>query len=54
MDERLIEVRSREDGGAWTSCEYRGDQAAKLAAIGCEIDVDVVYGEAQKNLRSGS
>lgn len=54
QDERVIEVRSREDGGAWTSCEYRGGQAAKLAGIGCEIDVDVVYGEAQKNLRSGS
>lgn len=48
--EPLIEVRSRDEAGAWSTRKYRVGQSAKLEAIGVALDVDVVYREAKKNL----
>jgi Uma2 family endonuclease len=51
-DDPAIEVRSRDEAGNWTSREFGAGQKAGLAAIGCLLDVDVVYREARKNLRA--
>jgi Uma2 family endonuclease len=51
QDEALIEVRSREDGGSWTSRVYREGQRVTTGAIGATLAVDAIYGEAKKNAR---
>jgi Uma2 family endonuclease len=52
QDEALIEVRSRDDAGSWTSREYRAGQVAPIGAIGATLDVDVIYREAKKNAQA--
>ena len=41
-DEQRIDV-VRRDGANWIIDSYRPGQAAKLASIGCAVDVDDVY-----------
>jgi Uma2 family endonuclease len=53
QDEALVEVRSLDDAGNWTAREYRVGEHAKLPAVGCSLDVDQVYREAQKNAHGG-
>jgi Uma2 family endonuclease len=50
QDEVAIEVRSRDDDGGWTSRVFRAGEQARFVAIGCLLDVDVIYREARKNL----
>jgi Uma2 family endonuclease len=54
QDEPSIEVRSRDELGNWSMREYRVGEIAVLATIGASLDVDVVYREAKKNVRSPS
>ncbi len=49
QDESLIEVRSRDDAGSWSSRQYRAGQHAAVGAIGAVLDVEAVYREAKKN-----
>ena len=52
QDDPLIEVRSRDEGGNWTSRTYRSGEKAGLASIDAALDVDLVYREARKNFRA--
>jgi Uma2 family endonuclease len=51
QDDIAIEVRSRDDAGGWTSRVFHPGEQARLAALGCGLDVDIIYREARKNLR---
>jgi hypothetical protein len=43
-------ARSRDEAGNWSSREFRAGDRATLAAVGCSLDVDIIYGEARKNV----
>jgi Uma2 family endonuclease len=49
QDEARIEVRSRDDGGDWTTRTYVDGQSAIIGAVGATLDVAAVYREAKKN-----
>lgn len=50
--EPAIEVRSRDEAGSWTSHVVHAGAQARIGALGCVLDVDTIYREARKNLRS--
>lgn len=50
QDEPAIEVRSRNDDGTWSTRVYGPGERAVIGAIRCELDVDVTYREATKNV----
>ena len=52
QDEAAIEVRSRDEGGAWTARVFHAGEQASIGTLGCSLDVDIVYREARKNLRA--
>jgi Uma2 family endonuclease len=43
QDKPLLEVYTRQDDGSWNYRAYGPGEKAALSAIGCELDVDVVY-----------
>jgi len=45
--EASIEVRRRQDGGAWTSYVFRARERAELGAVPCVLDVDAIYAAAE-------
>jgi Uma2 family endonuclease len=51
QDHTAIDVRSRDDAGIWTSRTFHAGEKARLATLGCSLDVDIIYREARKNLR---
>jgi Uma2 family endonuclease len=51
QDQALIEVRTKDDAGTWTSRTYREGEHAAIASASCGIDVDAIYREARKNAR---
>lgn len=52
QDEAMIEIRSRDAAGDWSSQKFQTGEKVTLAAIGAFLDVDTVYREAQKNVRA--
>lgn len=43
QDRRCVEVFSRSDADGWTRSIHRAGDTARLASVGCEIDVDELY-----------
>jgi Uma2 family endonuclease len=43
QDKPLLEVYTRQDDGSWNYRAYGPGEKAALPALGCELDVDVVY-----------
>jgi Uma2 family endonuclease len=45
QDKPLLEVYTRQDDGSWNFREYGPGTKAAFAALGCELDVDLVYSD---------
>ncbi len=45
--EPSIEVRRRQDDGAWTSHVFRARERAELGSVPCVLDVDAIYAAAE-------
>jgi Uma2 family endonuclease len=54
QEEAMIEVRSRDPAGNWSSRRFQSGEGATLPTIGVTVDVDTIYSEARKNLRAMS
>jgi Uma2 family endonuclease len=46
--ESSIEVRRRQDDGAWTSQVFRPRERAELGSVPCVLDVDAIYAVAEE------
>jgi hypothetical protein len=45
--ESSIEVRQRQDDGAWTSRVFGARERAELGFVPCVLDVDAIYAAAE-------
>lgn len=52
QDDARIELRERDAAGTWQSRELGVGDVVAIDAIGCSLDVGIVYQEAKKNLGS--
>lgn len=52
QDEDVIEVRSSDGHGTWTTTIYRNGERVVIDPPGCSLDVAAVYREARKNIRA--